>query len=224
MAERPKLIAEALLRGRSLPPTSGSVAQALSGRPSMAAPAPVGLGYLGNDVGPGLYNYPVPQPTLGQAFGKDAYEFASGLTAPLSSLDRMGRTLLGQQGGWQSMGDIADDASVLAGMATMSPGVPARALGAGTRFEGLLEQARGRIAKREIETKELMDSGAQAFKFSGPSGKALAQPDMSKKGGYRLTFFDDKGIPNGHLEFGSMKEALEQALRDGFKPTTKLST
>lgn len=129
MAERPKLIAEALLRGRSLPPTSGAVAQALLGTP--VPPRPTSLyaqGLLGNNVGYGLSNYPTPpQPTLGQAFGKDAYEFASGLTAPLSSLDRMGRTLLGQQGGWTGRSDMIGDATTLAstfmggGMAVPKP-------------------------------------------------------------------------------------------------------
>ena len=138
MAERPKLIAEALLRGRSLPPTSGAVAQALMGTP---APRPTSLyaqGLLGNNVGYGLSNYPTPpQPTLGQAFGKDAFEFASGLTAPLGSLNRMGLSMMGQPGGWQGLGDMADDASLLAGMATMSPGVPASGLGMGMRvFHG----------------------------------------------------------------------------------------
>lgn len=142
MAERPKLIAEVLLRRRSLPPTSGSVAQALMGTP---APRPTSLyaqGLMGNDVGYGLSNYPTPpQPTLGQAFGKDAYEFASGLTAPLSALDRMGRSMLGQEGGWQGREDMMGDASTLAGLATMTPGVPATGLGMGMRLARLPESA-----------------------------------------------------------------------------------
>ncbi len=168
MAERPKLIAEALLRGRSLPPTSGAVAQALMGKP-VPRPSLYSQGLLGNDVSYGLSNYPsAPQPTLSQAFGKDAYEFASGLTAPFSSLDRMGRTLLGQEGGWHGMGDMIGDANTLSGL-VMTGGMamrrPANSLGT---FGGVSARTADISALEKAKT--LSSKGASRDKIWNETG------------------------------------------------------
>lgn len=47
---------------------------------------------------------------------------------------------------------------------------------------------------------------------------AIAGPDMSKPGGYRLTRFDEQG-PVGHMEFTTLKDAVDAALKEKYRPT-----
>lgn len=100
--------------------------------------------------------------------------------------------------------------------ASVSPR-PTGSLGVGgtDAFDSLLAAARARMSAREAAVNELIQSGKPSVRFEGSAGRALVGPDMSKPGGFRITYFGKDGLPNGHLEFATKEEALSQALRDG---------
>jgi hypothetical protein len=68
-------------------------------------------------------------------------------------------------------------------------------------------------SKRKAQAQELAASGG-SVRLAHPDGKsyALAGPDMSAPGTYRLTWFDERG-PSGHVEYDNLASAIDEALR-----------
>lgn len=92
-------------------------------------------------------------------------------------------------------------------------------MGGAEKVNKLLAEARARISQRESTVQDLIESGRTNIRMDGgSSGKALVGPDMSSPGGYRVTYFDVEGVPNGHAEYKTYAEAINRALIDGFKP------
>ena len=137
---------------------------------------------------------------------------------------------------------MVQDASSLAGMVTLGSGAIPRPVGTlnmganlsdlmerwstakakypnrNTSAAEMIENIRERTKTRQEVVTALLDTGNKAIRFDADGRRALAGPDMSVPGGYRLTYFDKDGVPDGHSEFKSMSEALDRALVDGFKP------
>jgi len=82
----------------------------------------------------------------------------------------------------------------------------------------LLADARERIARKETVSESLAASGDPVLFRTSDGRRAMAGPDMSKPGGFRLTYVGDDGQPSGHSEFASMRDAIRRALDDGFDP------
>lgn len=96
---------------------------------------------------------------------------------------------------------------------------PHGSLGMGGKEEvlGLLEQARARIAAREAKAAAILESGQKNVRMRSPTqGTALIGPDMSVPGKFRVTYFDPRGVPNGHVELPTYEEAIKRAILDGF--------
>ena len=82
--------------------------------------------------------------------------------------------------------------------------------------EGILEGTRTKAAERRVFAERLATKD-EPVRFTGPNGQtALASPDMSTPGGFRLTRFDADGTPNGHGD--TLNAAIETGLREGFMP------
>jgi hypothetical protein len=116
---------------------------------------------------------------------------------------------------------LMDDAAAMAGLVTTGgvamPKLPnTLGMGGAGTLDDLLSKARTRIAAREEAVGQILGTGKSSVPFEGKNGLALAGPDMSVPGGYRLTYFDKSGIPNGHSEFKNMKDAVKRALEDGY--------
>jgi hypothetical protein len=78
-------------------------------------------------------------------------------------------------------------------------------------------EAGDRIAARKATAAALAKAG-ESVELSHPSGRsALAGPDMSKPGAFRVTRFDDDG-PAGHSEHPTLEAAILEALEDGYVP------
>lgn len=70
---------------------------------------------------------------------------------------------------------------------------------------------------RKAQAAQLAEPG-KPVRFKNAKGeRALAGPDMSKPGGFRLTFIDQEG-PHGHTEHPTLVEAARDALKLGYKP------
>lgn len=82
----------------------------------------------------------------------------------------------------------------------------------------LIEAARARIAEKDAITAELVAAGKPVVMTNNAGLKAMAGPDMSRDGGYRVTYLGGDGQPNGHIEFDSFEAAIRQALNDGYRP------
>lgn len=84
--------------------------------------------------------------------------------------------------------------------------------------ENELEAAARETEAREGKAKQLA-SGAQHVQFKHSDGKrtALAGPDASKPGGFRLTQFDANG-PVGHSEHPDLQSAVARGLEHGYEP------
>lgn len=80
----------------------------------------------------------------------------------------------------------------------------------------LLAKARARIADRDIKVAQLSKRGGSIrLTHSDKTRGALVGPDMSKKGKFRVTYFDKDG-PSGHTEHNSLETALRDALQQGY--------
>jgi N12 class adenine-specific DNA methylase len=89
-----------------------------------------------------------------------------------------------------------------------------------SELQDLRAKARESIARKEEIAKTLSASGKPVRLTSSTGQRAIAGPDMSKPGGFRLTYLDENGTPNGHSEFGSFDAAIRQALDEQFEPDT----
>lgn len=82
----------------------------------------------------------------------------------------------------------------------------------------LLAEAEANLERKANLSEELAAAGGSVL-FKTPGGqRAMAGPDMSKPGGFRLTYIGEDGKPNGHSEFTSLKDAIRRALDDRFDP------
>jgi hypothetical protein len=70
---------------------------------------------------------------------------------------------------------------------------------------------------RKTLAAELASSGKSAKLFGDDGTYALAGPDMSKDGVFRLTRFDKDG-PSGHTEHSTLAEAIDEGLRNKYNP------
>lgn len=120
---------------------------------------------------------------------------------------------------------IMDAASNMAGVVSLGSAPiprPKGSLGMGgapkENLNTLLEAARKRIADRDAAVSELASSGNSSVRMKGAAGQVLVGPDVSKPGGFRVTYFDTKGTPNGHVETKTYDEAIRRAFLDGFNP------
>lgn len=81
-------------------------------------------------------------------------------------------------------------------------------------------EMRARVAQREALAASLAEAG-QPVRFTGPNDwRALAQADMSRPEGFRLTRFDADG-PMGHTEHPTLHASIAEALRGGFTPLSR---
>lgn len=87
-----------------------------------------------------------------------------------------------------------------------------------TPVQRLISQARERIARKEAMSEELASAGKPVMFEASDGQRAMAGPDMSKPGGFRLTYLGADGQPSGHSEFKTLKEAVRRALDDQFEP------
>lgn len=120
---------------------------------------------------------------------------------------------------------MMEDAANLAGLVSLGAAPiprPTNSVGSGgTTLNNLLQEVRKRRADREVELNTILDSQSSSVQFSGSNGSALAGPDMSVPGKFRVTYFDQEGIPNGHSELDSFSEAIDQVLREGYRPISR---
>lgn len=73
-------------------------------------------------------------------------------------------------------------------------------------------------AKQRKETAATLAAGGGSVRLSSTDGRyALAGPDMSKPGTFRLTRFDARG-PVGHTEHSTLEEAVLEGLRARYVP------
>lgn len=70
---------------------------------------------------------------------------------------------------------------------------------------------------------DLASSGKPVRLTANGGRSALAGPDMSKPGMFRLTRFDALG-PSGHTEHPTLQEAILEALRQHYVPLGEEST
>ena len=87
-----------------------------------------------------------------------------------------------------------------------------------TEFEAMLEEQRQKMRERRALADRLAQAGKPVqFDFPTLRQRALAQLDMAGDDVARLTTFDQHG-PIGHLCFGNLVEAIEEALKYGGIP------
>lgn len=87
-----------------------------------------------------------------------------------------------------------------------------------SKLADLMKEIKAKALERKSKAKELASAG-KSIRMSHPASghKAMIGPDMSRKKGYRITTFDDKG-PMGHTEHDTLEDAAEEALKRGFEP------
>lgn len=82
-------------------------------------------------------------------------------------------------------------------------------------LDDLIEEARQQIASRETLADSLLKAGGPVRMGKDGGRSALVGPDMSNNGMFRITRFDEQG-PVGHTEYRDMREAIIDALREGY--------
>lgn len=75
--------------------------------------------------------------------------------------------------------------------------------------------------ERKALAAQLAQTGRPVRLFGTGGTFALASPDMSRGGSYRLTWFD-QGMPTGHTEHRTLEEAIDEGLRNRLKPHDEL--
>lgn len=73
------------------------------------------------------------------------------------------------------------------------------------------------VAERKATAKEMAAAGEPVRLAHADGRTALAGPDMSKPGAFRLTRFDGEG-PVGHTEAKTLAAAVEDGLKEGYQP------
>lgn len=74
-----------------------------------------------------------------------------------------------------------------------------------------------KASDRKALASDLAASGGST-RLTGPNGMtAIAGPDMSRPGGYRLTIFDGSG-PLSHTEYDSLEASIDEALKQKYNP------
>ena len=87
-------------------------------------------------------------------------------------------------------------------------------------LEELFAQQKEKTAARRATSSALAKEG-KPVRLTGKDGRtAMAGPDMSEPGKFRLTRFDDKG-PSGHTVYNSLEEAIDEGMREGYAPAAK---
>lgn len=85
-------------------------------------------------------------------------------------------------------------------------------------LKDMIKDARERLKQRDALSDKLAKTGkAVRFSHSEKGKKALAGPDVSKPGKFRITYFDDKG-PVGHTEHKTLKDAIKDGLSQKYIP------
>lgn len=82
----------------------------------------------------------------------------------------------------------------------------------------LLASVRENMARKDKLTADLADAGKPVLFAAADGSRAMAGPDMSKSGGFRLTYLGQDGKPSGHSEFASLGAAIRRALDERFDP------
>jgi hypothetical protein len=83
-------------------------------------------------------------------------------------------------------------------------------------LQDMLGEARARLQDRRAAAQQIAAEGKPVRMFNGDRS-ALIGPDVSKPGGYRVTYFDENG-PSNHVEHPTLEAAAEAAMREGFAP------
>lgn len=89
----------------------------------------------------------------------------------------------------------------------------------GGALDGLLASVRENMARKASLSADLAAAGRPVMFSTADGRRAMAGPDMSKPGGFRLTYLDADGQPSGHSEFATLGEAIRRALDEGMEPS-----
>jgi predicted kinase len=86
-------------------------------------------------------------------------------------------------------------------------------------FEEFVAKSKAHLAEREAKAEAIAEKGGSTrMEHQSRDGhRALIGPDMAEPGKFRITRFDKAG-PFGHTTFNTLKEAANEALRDGYVP------
>jgi predicted kinase len=89
-------------------------------------------------------------------------------------------------------------------------------------FEEFVAKSKAHLAEREARAEAIAEKGGSTrMEHKTREGqRALVGPDMAEPGKFRITRFDAKG-PFGHTTFNTLKEAANEALRDGYVPVER---
>lgn len=83
-------------------------------------------------------------------------------------------------------------------------------------FLALVADARRQVAERNAKAAALAELG-KPVRMVGPGDlRALAGPDMSKPGRFRVTYFVGR-VPNGHSEYLTFFDAVRDALAQRYR-------
>ena len=117
-----------------------------------------------------------------------------------------------------------------AGAAAEAPKVsretPPKSEGSGSKpkddFAALLARSRADTDARAAKAAKIVSAGGSVKLTSTrrPEHSALVGPDMSEPGKFRITRFDEQG-PFGHTVYSTYKEAVTDALREGYEPKSE---
>ena len=89
-------------------------------------------------------------------------------------------------------------------------------------FAEFVAKSKAHLAEREAQAEAIAEKGGSTrMEHQSRDGqRALIGPDMAEPGKFRITRFDKQG-PFGHTTFNTLKEAANEALRDGYVPVER---
>lgn len=102
---------------------------------------------------------------------------------------------------------------------TFDPADPRILYQRGGALDGLLASVRENMARKASLSADLAAAGRPVMFSTADGRRAMAGPDMSKPGGFRLTYLGADGQPSGHSEFATLAEAIRRALDEGMEPS-----